>query len=158
MSDPLDVPRQCVMGVNIVQRVREDLSVAETKLMAMIMADVGLPIDEDVACEIYARRKFLTLPFVQEVCEKALGRQERRRGGSDAEMRVVTLRRRSSHHAGTGARTVEWQHQWQVDGHWRNQWYPSTQQHQTIWIDEFMKGPDDKPLLLRKPTVIQAVR
>lgn len=27
-----------------------------------------------------------------------------------------------------------------VRGHWRNQWYPSTQAHHTIWIDGFIKG------------------
>ena len=27
-----------------------------------------------------------------------------------------------------------------VRGHWRNQWYPSEQINQTIWIDGFVRG------------------
>ena len=27
-----------------------------------------------------------------------------------------------------------------VRGHWRNQWYPSLEDHRTIWIDGFVKG------------------
>ena len=27
-----------------------------------------------------------------------------------------------------------------VRGHWRQQWYPSIQDHRTIWIDGFIRG------------------
>ena len=30
-----------------------------------------------------------------------------------------------------------------VRGHWRNQWYASTQEHHTIWIDGFVRGDGD---------------
>lgn len=30
-----------------------------------------------------------------------------------------------------------------VCGHWRNQWYASTQEHHTIWIDGFVRGDGD---------------
>lgn len=30
-----------------------------------------------------------------------------------------------------------------VRGHWRQQWYPSTQDHRTIWIDGFIRGDAD---------------
>jgi hypothetical protein len=41
----------------------------------------------------------------------------------------------------------EYQHRWIVRGHWRNQWYPSRNDHRPIWIDPHLAGPEDKPLL-----------
>lgn len=38
-------------------------------------------------------------------------------------------------------------HQWKVRGHWRNQWYPSTQEYRRIWIKDFMQGPSDAPII-----------
>lgn len=32
-------------------------------------------------------------------------------------------------------------------GHWRRQWYSSVQQHRHIWIDPFLRGPEDAPLV-----------
>ena len=46
----------------------------------------------------------------------------------------------------------DWSHRWLVSGHWRNQWYPSEGVRRPIWIDAFVKGPSDAPLLVR-PTV-----
>lgn len=39
------------------------------------------------------------------------------------------------------------QNRWIVSGHWRNQWYPSRQDHRPIWIDSHFKGPDGAPIL-----------
>ena len=33
-----------------------------------------------------------------------------------------------------------------VRGHWRNQWYPSTQSHKPIWIEDHIRGPHSAPL------------
>lgn len=41
----------------------------------------------------------------------------------------------------------EYRHRWIVRGHWRNQWYPSRNDHRPIWIDPHLAGPEDKPLL-----------
>jgi len=66
-------------------------------------------------------------------------------------VRVVTLRRleeaRSSDPQG---HKVDWQWQWHVRGFWREQWYATEKAHKTIWIEDFIKGPADKPL---KPPV-----
>lgn len=43
------------------------------------------------------------------------------------------------------ARNIEWSHRWVVRGHSRNQYYPSTGEHRTIWIESYEKGPEDKP-------------
>lgn len=46
---------------------------------------------------------------MRETREKALGRAERRRGGSEAEMRVITLRRRVTPRLRAAqARSIEW--------------------------------------------------
>lgn len=38
---------------------------------------------------------------------------------------------------------------WVVEGHWRNQWYPSRETHRPKWIDSYVKGPQDAPLQIR---------
>lgn len=70
-----------------------------------------------------------------------------RRGPS--EVRVVELRR--VHRPATeppevGA--VDWSHRWMVSGHWRAQWYPSLNDHRLIYINPYVKGPEDEPLLV----------
>jgi len=52
---------------------------------------------------------------------------------------------------------VEWSHRWCVEGHWREQWYPTKGRHERIWIHPYIKGPDDKPLVV-KDTVFHVVR
>lgn len=45
---------------------------------------------------------------------------------------------------------VDWSHRWIVDGHWRNQWHAKTEEHVPTWIAPYVKGPDDKPLVVKK--------
>lgn len=45
---------------------------------------------------------------------------------------------------------VDWSHRWIVDGHWKNQWHPSTSTHVPTWIAPYVKGPDDKPLVVKR--------
>lgn len=67
--------------------------------------------------------------------------------------RVVQLRRRIEKRKPEGTREVEWSHRWLVGatdgGFWRNQWLPSTQAHRLQWIMPYVKGPDDKPLVVK---------
>jgi hypothetical protein len=82
-------------------------------------------------------------------------RLERERTPVQPEYRIVTLRRmeedREKAAKEEGERhSVEWQWSWTTTGHWRRQWYPVEQEHRTIWIDEYVKGPLDKPLKPRK--------
>lgn len=66
-------------------------------------------------------------------------------------VQVVQLRRREQTHAAPDGEdhSHDWSHRWLVRGHWRNQWYPSMQAHRPKWIPEHIKGPDDKPLIVR---------
>jgi hypothetical protein len=38
-------------------------------------------------------------------------------------------------------------------GHWRNQWLPSVATHRQQWIPEHIKGPGDKPLVLKSGVI-----
>lgn len=45
-----------------------------------------------------------------------------------------------------GSKFVDWQWQWEVRGHWRNQYIPSTGEHTPVFVEAYIKGPKDKPL------------
>lgn len=86
--------------------------------------------------------------------DPAPSRTERRRaeraGWDTNNIRVVdfmTTRTTTSTGSADSAETgVEWSQQWWVSGHWRNQWYPSLQQHRLRYIAPHIKGPQDRPL------------
>ncbi|MGH7393698.1 MAG: hypothetical protein ACREM3_30220, partial [Candidatus Rokuibacteriota bacterium] len=60
---------------------------------------------------------------------------------------VVTLRRlEAARQRDPQGNNVDWQWQWQVAGHWRDQWYPSEGVHKPKFIESYIKGPADKPL------------
>lgn len=63
-------------------------------------------------------------------------------------IKVVSLRRFEEEKvkAKTTGNAIEWQWQWTVRGHWRNQYYPSTGEYKPKFIESFIKGPADKPL------------
>lgn len=60
---------------------------------------------------------------------------------------IATLRRREARPDEARPTDVEWSHRWLVSGHWREQYYPSTDEHKTIWIAPYVKGPDALPLV-----------
>lgn len=65
------------------------------------------------------------------------------------DLKIVSLRRYATpqlKEAGVGG--VDWQCQWTVSGHWRKQ--PTNKGVKVIWIEPYIKGPEDKPL--RDPT------
>jgi hypothetical protein len=76
-------------------------------------------------------------------------------------VRIVRLRHLAeSERNGTGlsASSVDYSHQWLVSGHWRNQpCGTGRSERKLIWISPHVKGPADKPLVL-KDTVKALVR
>lgn len=92
------------------------------------------------------------------LCQQALatitveqaGRQTRRRAMKqnlpDKPVSVVTLRRID--HKDHGDSHVEWTHRWLVSGHWRHQ--PIKDGYRWVYIHPYLKGPDDKPILIRQ--------
>lgn len=53
---------------------------------------------------------------------------------------------------------IEWNCQWLVRGHWRQQFYPSEDRHRAIWINPYVKGPEDQPLKKPKVDLFAVVR
>lgn len=82
-------------------------------------------------------------------------RQTRRRAGRagvdipEDGIWEVTLRRPEPRHS-KGTQLVDWSHRWIVSGHWRNHWFPSQEMHKPKWIEEYQKGPEDKPLMFKR--------
>lgn len=78
--------------------------------------------------------------------DRATRKRLRRDGQEPAAVRVIGLRRpKSSSEKGEGSR--EYQHQWIVRGHWRQQWYPKRQVHRPVWIAPHVKGPEGAPVI-----------
>ena len=41
-----------------------------------------------------------------------------------------------------------------VRGHWRQQWYPSTESHRPRWIASYLKGPEGAPIKATTPVMV----
>lgn len=70
------------------------------------------------------------------------------RGVRTADVSVIDVKRAPGvrYSGGTG-RAIEHDHRWSVRGHWRRQPYGAGRAHRRlVWIDEQVRGPEDKPL------------
>lgn len=77
------------------------------------------------------------------------------------DINVVTLRRylEGGPERAEGQSDEEWYSiRFEVSGHWRQQYYPSTSTHKPLWILPFEKGPKDAPFREKKKRVFAAVR
>lgn len=91
---------------------------------------------------------------VTNVTEEQAPRQLRKqleKKNLDSKVSVIALRHKSAR--GEGDSDIEWSHRWLVRGHWRNQ--PCKDENgewttRMVWIHPHVKGPDDKPLLVRE--------
>ena len=81
-------------------------------------------------------------------------RAEREKKTVASKFKVVTLRRlyhaQQAEKFKTEQEEREWNWQWTVRGHWRNQWFPTEKVHKQVFIESYIKGPEDKPM---KPNV-----
>lgn len=94
----------------------------------------------------HVQRQRLTTSRIVRPDRASLRRLKRAGDPSDPAVRVISLRTPEPNGSQEqGAR--EYRHQWMVRGHWRKQWYPSIEDHRPIWIDPYLKGPDDAPML-----------
>jgi hypothetical protein len=81
---------------------------------------------------------------------RAARREAKRYGFPDeTEVLVVRLRREKSETSGPPTGEAHYSHRFIVHGFWRNQWYPSAKMHRQIYISDFVKGPEDAPLVVR---------
>lgn len=84
--------------------------------------------------------------------ERHARRRAERRGKQNIEdgIRVIRLRRLAGETPSDhDDKLVMWSHRWVVGGHWRQQWYPSADEHRPIWIAPHVKGPESAPLVLK---------
>lgn len=95
--------------------------------------------------------------LVEEPAQASRGARRRaEKIAGTSEVRVVRLRRTehaaesedAERAAGEGGRSYSCQ--WVVRGHWRNQYYATVKAHRPIWIDPYVKGPDEAPLKTSK--------
>jgi hypothetical protein len=72
--------------------------------------------------------------------------------GLPSTVRVVTLRRAQVRQTPDGdPMHVEWSHRWVVSGHWRRLRDKDGQfSGRVTWVTPYIKGPDDKPLIVKE--------
>jgi len=86
----------------------------------------------------------------KEEADKKLARTMKR-FNMPTEVTIVQYRRVETDKEYSGESSVQWSHRWIVRGHWRWQPYKTIDGKddvKRIWIAPFMKGPEDKPLVL----------
>lgn len=72
---------------------------------------------------------------------------------------VITLRRKQQdREAAKAHQDIDWQWQWAVRGHWRDQWYPAEGIHKPVFIESYIKGPEDKPVKPPTTKLFAAIR
>ena len=99
--------------------------------------------------QLYGMLQFLKSPyigFVKHAIPRPMRRAaERKQIEMPKAVRVIVLRRKASDGRDVSEQD-DWTCRWIVRGHWRNQWYRSTQLHHPVWIAPYVKGPENKPL------------
>lgn len=71
-----------------------------------------------------------------------------------ANVHLVDIKHRPSKPTPGGGRQVDWSHRWWVKGHWRTYHVgPGRKEERPVYIQPFIKGPDDKPLAPPSETV-----
>jgi hypothetical protein len=78
--------------------------------------------------------------------------------GAKPIVKIIELRTLKRPGCPDGESDIEWTHRWIVRGHWREQWIPSRNAHEPRWIAPYVKGPEDKPLVVADKTVYAVVR
>ena len=108
---------------------------------------------------------FMHQPYVS--LEKHLQSRQVRRAADRKnqklpDVRHVVLRRAPGQRPGDeyhpAMRHIDWNCQWLVASHWRNQYYPSTGEHHPKFIQPYLKGPEDKPLKKPVSTIFSVER
>lgn len=96
---------------------------------------------------LYLMAQRLTISVHAPLDRHARHRAERERLPVLESIKVVTLRRlEADQRRDPTGDALDWHWQWEVRGHWRNQWYPSEGVHKPAFIEAYIKGPPDKPL------------
>lgn len=109
------------------------------------------------ALSLWLQQRIVTVE--RQPADRATRRRIERGGFSPGSVNIVHLRRGEARdHASPGQTVAEWSCRWIVRGHWRQQYYPSTNQRRPLWIMPHVKGPDAAPLRPPSPTVFAVTR
>lgn len=125
---------------------------------------VELLPDERASIESYWRPLLSLLRLMQQYIStrekyqpsRPVRRRMQREDMRQTDVTVIRLRRPRSKQTHEGEH-IEYSHRFIVNGHWRNQWFPSLNHHRQIYISDYVKGPEDKPLRI-KDRVFEFVR
>lgn len=90
----------------------------------------------------------IAVPAIVRPDRPAARRWVRAVGTEPPQIIEITLRRPPDA-SPAGSSPVDWSHQWIVGGHWRQHYMPASGTHRPTWIAPYVKGPDDKPLVVR---------
>jgi hypothetical protein len=88
---------------------------------------------------------------------RGVRRRARRQKMPEKNVTVIRLRRPKAQREGEPV-PANYSHRFLVRGHWRNQWFPSLKTHRQIYIHEFIKGPEDKPLRISERRAFELVQ
>lgn len=102
-----------------------------------------------------ASQKGISKPVLQKMDRPAL-RRTQRENCNISPIKIINLRKPENHHSSdTDGQEMKWSHRWIVDGHWRQQPYgQGRSQTRPVWIAPYIKGPEDKPLVMKESVKI----
>lgn len=173
-----DQPSQQILNDKMLQKRQEKLKQGRWSFIGMMAEKGGKPIgsplpeqDEQTKTFYEESEGFTPVPstnFIrvlhaywlmmgQTLVHVTEERGDKRVARSQAQMglpnlvTVIQYRRKENTNEYVGESSIEWSHRWIVRGHWRWQPYKDEQGKDSvkrIWIAPFMKGPDDKPLVI----------
>jgi hypothetical protein len=134
---------------------------ADQKAFPLIPADTAgrgeqLALPADAWADAELQRWLLSWWIVVDTVapKPARRRVQRAMGTKDVTIptvKIVDLRRRATTTSTRTTGGVDWTHRWGVRPHWRRAWRPSVGTHRLRLIGFHIKGPDDKPLVLKTP-------
>ena len=122
------------------------------------------PIEDEFGSVLLAGFEFLNQPFVDNCSLDRVatfdGAHRQAKKNDAKKIRIVYLRRREQHPTlqDGSSNPVDWSCQWLVHGHWRNQYHPSDQSRKPMFIQSYVKGPEDKPFKASQKSIFAAVR
>jgi hypothetical protein len=113
---------------------------------------------------ILAKLAFMNQPFIENTSLDRVatfqGAHHQAKKNDAKKIQIVYLRCREQHPTlqDGSPNPVDWSCQWLVQGHWRNQYHPSDQSHKPMFIQSYVKGPEDKPFKAPRERIFAAVR
>lgn len=137
-------------GDKVIDRIREfeDRAVTDGGAYSKSRASDMLHEIRWIYAGIYLMAQKLAVTFHKDTDRHTKRRAERERRPVTPFLRVISLRKLEEDKKRDKNLTpaeIEYRWQWMVRGHWRNQYYPGTDEHKPVFVEAYIKGPDDKP-------------